>query len=103
MSTALIKPKANWKRISHPMGGDWFKWGDVSVLIAQEPVGPNGALRWHLSISVPYRYPTWDEIKAARYDLLPHDISMAMILPPPTEYVNVHENCFHLHEMEPER
>lgn len=54
---------------------------------------------WHLSISHNRRYPTWDEIKTARYELLPHDRYIAMILPPPTEYVNIHDNCFHLHEL----
>ena len=36
---------------------------------------------WHLSISTPSRNPTWEEIKQARYDLCPHDVTMAMILP----------------------
>lgn len=56
---------------------------------------------WHLSISHPDRYPTWDEIKEARYEFLPHSLHIAMILPPPSEYVNLHDNCFHLHELGP--
>ena len=71
-----------------------FKWGYCTVLAGMEP-----GIGWHLSISTPHRYPTWDEIKTARYDLVPHNITMAMLLPPPSEYVNVHENCFHLHQM----
>jgi hypothetical protein len=66
------------------------------ALVGWEP--GNG---WHLSISHPTRYPTWDEIKAARYDLLPDDCTMGMLLPPSGEYVNVHPNCFHLHEVDP--
>lgn len=54
---------------------------------------------WHLSISHPERYPSWDEIKEARYEFLPHSLHIAMILPPPSEYVNIHSNCFHLHEL----
>ena len=54
---------------------------------------------WHLSISHPSRYPTWDEIRDARYDLLPDGCTMAMLLPPKGEYVNLHRNCFHLHEI----
>lgn len=57
---------------------------------------------WHLSISHPTRYPVWDEIRDARYDLLPDACTMAMLLPPKGEYVNLHPNCFHLHEIEPE-
>lgn len=54
---------------------------------------------WHLSISHLERYPTWEEIKQSRYDLLPRDRNFVMVLPPPGEYVNVHPNCFHLHEL----
>lgn len=58
-----------------------------------------GFVRWHLSISRRDRYPSWDEIRDARYALLPDDITMAMLLPPKAEYVNLHKNCFHLHEL----
>ena len=53
---------------------------------------------WHLSISHPDRYPVWDEIRDARYALLPDDVMIAMFLPPMDEYVNVHPNCFQLWE-----
>lgn len=67
---------------------------------------------WHLSIShrrsvvdpftgrpVPGRIPTWEEIRDARYDLVPDDVTMAMLLPPSSEYVNVHVTTMHLHEV----
>lgn len=77
---------------------------ECSVFVGVEPVKERGIvrMRWHLSIAHPKRYPTWDEIKAARYELIPHDLTIAMILPPPSEYVNIHNNCFHLHEIEGE-
>jgi|SRR5579862_6186427 len=71
-----------------------YRWGYVTVFVGQEPV-----IGWHLSISTPHRYPTWDEIKAARYDLIPDDVIVAMLLPPKSEYVNLHPNCFHLHQI----
>jgi hypothetical protein len=60
--------------------------------------------RWHLSIShrtseehpQPGRYPDWDEIADARYRFLPGDIHVAMLMPPRSEYVNIHATCFHL-------
>jgi hypothetical protein len=91
-----LNPKANWKKFNHPMGwGDWYRWGDVAVCVAQE------AGMWHISISVPYRYPTWDEIFTAWYDLVPgaENISGAIILPRKSEYVNIHPNCFHVHQL----
>jgi hypothetical protein len=58
--------------------------------------------RWHLSIAHPNRYPTWDEIREARYALVPDSVVMAMLLPPKGQYVNVHPNCFHLWEVRDE-
>lgn len=78
--------------------------GHLTAVVAEEPLG------WHLSIShrtntvppKPGRYPTWDEIAHARYELLPHALDFVMHLPPPDEYVAVHDTTFHLHE-HPER
>ena len=47
----------------------------------------------------PGRYPTWDEIVDARYLFCPKDITMAMLLPPTDEYVNIHATTFHLWEI----
>jgi hypothetical protein len=79
--------------------------GHLSVIVGQEP--HHGTMRWHLSIShrtnqlrpKPGRYPHWDEIADARYRFVPDDVTMAMILPPSTEYVNLHNTVFHLHEI----
>lgn len=89
--------------------------GHFTAIVAHEPLGKDGALRWHLSLShrsnvlrspegrpLPGRLPEWDEIKDARYALLPDETYMAMILPPMAEYVNFHPTTMHLHEMEPE-
>lgn len=51
----------------------------------------------HISISHKKRLPTWDEVKEAR-TLAPDNMTMAMILPPESEYVNIHNFCFHLWE-----
>lgn len=82
------------------------------VIVGHEPakaapagiwLPPNELLLWHLSISHPHRYPTWDEIADARYELVPDDITMAMLLPPPGEYVNAHDTCFHLWQIDDRR
>lgn len=75
--------------------------GHLSVFAGPEPGG------FHLSIShrisnnhpTPGRYPTWDEIHDARYRFAPLDVTMAMLLPPQDEYVNIHATTFHLWEM----
>lgn len=71
-----------------------WKLGQCTVFAGIE----NG--KWHLSISHPNRYPQWDEIKEARYRFVPDRAMMVMILPPRSEYVNIHPNCFHLHEID---
>jgi hypothetical protein len=57
--------------------------GPCQVLISQERYpGKGERLWWHLSISCRDRYPTWEEIKDARYTLLPMGMTFAQILPP---------------------
>lgn len=62
-------------------------------------LGRSEEVGWHISISGPNRYPTWDEVSHARYTLIPDDINMAMMLPKKQDYVNVHDYCFHLWQM----
>lgn len=64
--------------------------GQCSVIVTKE-FGD-----WHLSIAHPARYPTWDELAQARYRAVPKGVWMAMMLPPPEHYVNIHRNCFQL-------
>lgn len=80
-----------------------------SVICGHEPARanptglalPESALRlWHLSLAHPERYPTWDEIADVRYKLIPDDVTMALLLPPPDEYLNVHEFCLHCWEID---
>jgi hypothetical protein len=54
---------------------------------------------WHLSIAHKNRYPSYDEIKQARYKFVPDNVTMAMLFPPKDQFVNVHPNCFHLWEI----
>ena len=80
--------------------------GSLRAMVA-DPDGPEG--EWHLSISHVYppsktnkaigRYPSWDEIADARYRLVPASVTMAMVLPPPDEFVAVHDTTFHLHQL----
>ncbi len=77
--------------------GKAFVKGPCRVLVTHEDHA--GKMRWHLSISCRDRYPGWEEIKDARYSLLPIGLTFAQILPPPNDYTNIHPNCFHLWEI----
>ena len=66
--------------------------GTLTVMAGTEPEG------FHLSISHPRRYPSWEEICEARDAFTPADKTFVQLLPPREAWVNVHENCFHLWE-----
>lgn len=77
----------------HPTTRAFRTESGCTIFVAREPQG------WHMSIAHADRYPTWDEIADARYALLPDEIYAAIIMPPKGEYVNIHNNCFHVHEV----
>lgn len=72
-----------------------YQLGKCSILVSP-PYLNSG---WHMSIAHSERYPTWDEIAKARYELLPDGITMAMILPSAEQYVNLHSFCFQLRQV----
>lgn len=78
--------------------------GNCHLFCIITPDAPGG---WHMSISTrtngrhtrpAHRYPSWDEIVDARYRFIPDEARMAMMLPPRSEYLNLHQTCFHLHQ-----
>ena len=102
-----LRGKLHWRRMRNDVQiGDYLCQhyqcdrldGFLNVLVGKE-FG-----YWHLSIShqtydnKPGRYPTWDEIADARYELLPDNTIMVMALPPKDAYINAHPTTFHLHE-----
>jgi hypothetical protein len=74
-------------------GSRAYKMGPCRILVSRQRAG------WHLTISRPDRLPTWEEVRDARYALLPDEAVMALLLPPRGEYVNVHEFCLQLYEI----
>jgi hypothetical protein len=106
------KPIRWHKTTSPPIGTRYRADTDEGILIAivgHEPVEKNGVIRylWHLSVSFrthqgeETRTPNWDELKSAKYQLIPVDVPMVLIFPcRAAPYVNVHETCLHLWEAE---
>lgn len=110
--TPLSRSDEPW--IAHP--GETFNIGDVKAyfftkwcpddktrlkaIVTHEPIGRTRKL-WHVSISHPNRYPTWDEQVDALRQLGPKHITWEMILPPDGDgYVNLHGTTFHWMERE---
>jgi hypothetical protein len=67
--------------------------GACRIIVSQQRAG------WHLSISREDRLPSWEEVRDARYALVPDAATMALLLPPRSEYVNVHAFCLQLYEI----
>lgn len=77
-------------------GSRAYLLGRCTILVSP----PFDGQGWHMSISHEQRYPTWDEVCAAWYGLVPDadTRSAAMILPPKADYINIHNFCFQVHE-----
>lgn len=66
------------------------------LITVTPPMATDG---WILSIDHPDRYPTWDEIAKARYELMPADALVGMMLPPKEQFINIAGNNFLLGEL----
>ena len=94
--TEITFPKQGIAAALDKQDAKYYKMGTCFAILGHMP--DTGA--YHMSVSTPNRYPTWDEIVKLRYALIPDNLTMAMMLPPKSEYINVHEYCFQLHEVE---
>lgn len=72
-----------------------FRWDDLRA-IGSTDTDADGVVWRHLSVSRADRYPTWDELTEARYRFFEEETEVVQFLPPRSEYVNLHPNCFHL-------
>lgn len=69
-----------------------FLYKGKKIMIVKE-VG-----RWHLSVST--NHPLgYQEMKEVRYKFLPDAMEVAQIFPSRANFVNLHENCYHLWEL----
>lgn len=55
--------------------------------------------KWHLSASCNHVIGYY-ELKELRYNFLPNSIYAAQIFPPREEFINIHENCYHLYQVD---
>lgn len=97
-----FRREPDWERQVNGIGVEpgtrCYSRGAVRVFVSRHPQ----TRRWHLSISCADRDPSWEEIRDARYSLAPKGVTLVMVLPPPDQYINVHEHTFHLHQVDAE-
>lgn len=90
-----------WRGLITQFLGQVYESRDgLRVIVSLDPVGDRGPhrYRWHMSASREDRLPGWDELRDARYLFVPGEITMAMLLPPRSQYVNINRWTFHLWE-----
>ncbi len=80
------------------IGSKSYRRGQCVIMISP----PTETTGWHMSISCRARNPSWEEIRDAWYTLVPDadNKSACMILPRKVDYINIHNYCFHVHEMD---
>ena len=85
-----------WRRSQRALRGTppgCTSWGSTTgcTAFAGQELG-----RWHVSVSHPRRVPSWDEMRTAREAMTSDAVTMAILMPPSAQYVNVHDYCLHL-------
>lgn len=95
INASLGLPKATYCRCYTGRVAD----GILQVIVSYEQID---GLKWHISVTHDARCPTWDELKQAKYTLLPSDadVEMSIVFPRKTDdYVDIHKFCLHLWEV----
>ena len=72
----------------------FFRWKGKHIAITID------AGLWHLSAACNHTMGYY-ELKEIRYTFLPNAMFVAQVFPPREDFVNVHENCFHLWQLAP--
>jgi hypothetical protein len=90
-SAPMILP-AGWKRLD----AFAYRYRDGLAVIVTQGLERDGKTWVHLSVSHRVRLPTWEELKAVREVFLGTDSVALQVLPPRSEWVNVHPNVMHL-------
>lgn len=87
----------NTYRITHPFMGRGDKDGGAFRLLDGLAVIASKGDGWdHVSVSLPDRTPTWDQMdRVKRMFFEDHETAMQLHLPP-AQHINVHPHCLHL-------
>ena len=71
-----------------------FRMGRCNVIVTRD------AGRWHMSVSTHSASPSYKELKAAKEQFLPPDLTYGQLFVPEEQHVNLHQFTHHLWEIE---
>jgi hypothetical protein len=96
--TVVIKRQRRWLEVPCKLPEyRVFHKGELRVFVGRDlHVDPGG---WCLSISHKRRYPTWEEVKHARREFIPLDVTMAIVVPETEESGIPYFYCFYLRQV----
>ena len=97
MKATAVGGTVDWRMAGRSPVPGATRWESSSGCVAF--AGIEGG-RWHVSVSRPRRVPSGDDMGAVRERMAPDHVTMAFILPPRAQYVNVAERCLHLWQIE---
>jgi len=94
-----MKPFAELKRLG--VQHDMFGWPDPdeggAFMLGNLRIVATWQLGWdHVSVSLPDRCPTWDEMEKVKRTFFKQDEVAMQLHVPPTDHVNFHPYCLHL-------
>ncbi len=89
---------ANWSIKAIDDDGGMYKSRDGLAVIVSCSVEEDGKPWIHLSVSRKKSIPTWVDLVNVKEIFMGKDALAIQILPPRSEYINVHEFCLHLYQ-----
>ncbi|WP_445246329.1 DUF7694 domain-containing protein [Microcoleus sp. OTE_8_concoct_300] len=93
----------NWLVQAIGLDGGAYKSRDGLIVIISGSIEKDGYSWVHLSLSRKKSVPTWIDLVKVKELFLGADSVAIQILPPRSEWVNVHEFCLHLYQCLDER
>lgn len=85
-----------WQQVDRtPDGAKYLHTVRTQSVIVSAAVEMDGRLWVHFSTAFPRRLPSWDEFVRTKEQFLGTDVKAIQVIPPRSEYVNIHPYVLH--------
>lgn len=86
----------DWKIVETAPDGAYYKSTDGLAVIVSVATELDGKRWLHVSCSRAERLPSWFDLRRVKNVFVGEDKKAIQVLPPQTEYVNIHPNVLHM-------